>query len=159
MRYLYRAYTLRQDDEQGRVLRDRLLELPIESPDQLAQFAAIDADRGDAKTALAWLDKALEKKPDHGPSLFLRGMLELKSGNASAAEALLRKACKAMPGSFDAHQELGTLLAGSGRPKEALPFLEKALELAVSAAGTRPEAAATLDGLRETLARVRDAAR
>ena len=159
MRYLQRAYVLRPDDDTGRTLRDRLLELPIESPDRMSQFAAIDADRGDEATANAWLEKALGLKPDHGPSLYLEGALALKSGDRDAAEALFRKACEAMPGSFDAHQELGMLLAEAKRPKEALPFLEKALEIAVSAAGTRSEAAAALGRLREILEGVREEAR
>lgn len=159
MPYLFRAYVLRPDSAEGRILRDSLLQLPIEDTDRLARFAAIDADRGDAETAIRWLDKALSKKPDHGPSLYLKGVLVLKSGNRDEAEALFRKACEAMPGSFDAHQELGMLLADEGRSKEALPLLEKALELAESSQGTNPDAAAGLDRLREALARVREAAR
>lgn len=159
MPYLFRAYVLRPSGAEGRLLRDQLLQLPIEDLDRLARFAAVDADRGDAETAILWLDKALEQEPDHGPSLYLKGVLVLKSGDKIEAEALLRKACSAMPGSFDAHQDLGMLLADERRPKEALPFLEKSLELAVSSQGTNPDAAAGLDILRETLARVREAAR
>jgi tetratricopeptide (TPR) repeat protein len=159
MPYLARAYALRSDDANGRVLRERLLELPIEDADRLSRFAAIDADRGDEATALAWLAKALAKKPDHGPSLYLEGVLASKRGDASAAEDFLRRACDAMPASFDAHQELGTLLAGSQRPREAIPYLERALEIAVGAAGSNPDAGSALEALRDELARVREAAR
>ncbi|MFN0007146.1 MAG: tetratricopeptide repeat protein [Planctomycetota bacterium] len=159
MPYLFRAYVLRPDSAEGRVLRDQLLQLPIDDTDRLARFAAIDADRGDPETAIRWLDKALAKQPAHGPSLYLKGVLVLKSGDRDEAETWLRKACDAMPGSFDAHQELGMLLADEGRPKEALPFLEKALELAESSQGTNPDAAAGLDLLREAIVRVREAAR
>jgi hypothetical protein len=89
----------------------------------------------------------------------LKGALLLKSGDVTTAEGLLRRACEVMPASFDAHQDLGMLLANAKRPKEALPFLEKALEIAVAAAGTNPDAEVGLAQLRETLARVRDAAR
>ena len=159
MPYLFRAYSLRPGGAEGRILSERMLELPLEDPDRLSQFAAIDADRGEVQPALAWLEKALAAKPDHGPSLYLKGALLLKSGDATTAEGLLRRACEVMPASFDAHQDLGMLLANAKRPKEALPFLEKALEIAVAAAGTNPDAEVGLAQLRETLARVREAAR
>jgi tetratricopeptide (TPR) repeat protein len=159
MEHLFRAYVLRPENELGQLFRDKLLELPIDDPDRSSHFAAIDVDRGDTSTALRWLDKALSSKPDHGPSLFLKGVLVEKAGEAEEAEDLLRRACDAMPGSFDAHQEFGTLLANLDRPAEALPFLEKALKIAERAAGSNPKAAVSLDRLREALDRAREAAR
>ncbi len=157
--YLVRAYGLRSDDEIGKVLANTLARSPIGDPGTLSDLAAVDADRGDEAEALEWLDRALKRKSDHGPSLYLRAKLLQKRGDSAAAEEGLRRACQAMPGSYDAAWQLGMLLAGQGRGKEALPFLERAFAIATSAAGDKPEARDALERLRATIEQVRSDAK
>jgi Tfp pilus assembly protein PilF len=156
--YLLRAYALRADDTAGRRLRDTLASLPIEDPGVFAHFAAADADRGDLAGALAWLDRALGKNPDHGPSLYLRARILAQRGDLATAELLFRKACEAMPTSFDAHERLGLLLVKAGRGKEAVPFLEKALEIASSSVRDLPGGEHALEDLRKKLDEVKSGA-
>jgi tetratricopeptide (TPR) repeat protein len=51
------------------------------------------------------------------------------SGAPAEAERALREDLQRDPGNFDANHHLGTLLAGSGRAREAIPYLERAGEL------------------------------
>jgi tetratricopeptide (TPR) repeat protein len=157
--YLIRAYDLRSDDEAGRRLKESLVSASIQDPDLLCRLAAADADRGDTVDALDWLDRAIEVKADHGPALYMKAMLLAKGGDAAAVEPLLRRACNAMPGSFDAHEQLGELLARASREKEALPFLERALEIATEASKSMPGAQESLARLREQVERIRAASK
>lgn len=153
--FLLRAYALRSDDTAGKRLRDTLAALPIEDPGVFAHLAASDADRGDFAGALAWLDRGLELSPDHGPSLYMKARFLERRGEPEAAEALLRKACEAMPTSFDAHEQLGLLLANAGRKPEAVPFLEKALAIASSSVRDLQGGERALEALRKKLEDVR----
>lgn len=155
--YLERAYGVRPDDANGKLLHDRLVEMAIDDPDVLARFAAADADRGDKASAGEWLERALARKPDHGPSLYMKGMLLRKSGDDDAAEPLLRRACDAMPGSLEAHLQLGGLLLKQARDAEALPILERALEIATRASPGVEGAETPLAELRATVARLKNA--
>ena len=153
--YLVRAYDLRRDDATGKLLHDRLAAMPIDDPGVFSRLAAADLDRGDEADALAWLDRALEKKADHGPALYLKAVVLQKRGDATGAEALLRKACDAMPGSFDAHMQLGRLLAKASRKAEALPFLDRALDIARHAAQSMPGGKQALDHLRDEIEKLK----
>jgi tetratricopeptide (TPR) repeat protein len=156
--YLLRAYALRPDDAAGHRLHDTLASLPIGDPGLLAHLAASDADRGDLDGALDWLGRALEKDPEHGPSLVLKARILAKRGEVGTAEALLQQACGAMPTSFDAHEQLGLLLANAGRKKEAVPYLERALEIATSSVRSLPGGAHVLAELRKKLDEVKSGA-
>ena len=157
--YLLRAYALRADDAAGHRLRDTLHSLPIEDPGTLAHLAAADADRGDRDGALAWLERALEKNPEHGPSLYLKARMLADRGDLESAETLFRKACEAMPTSFEAHERLGQLLVKAGRGKEAIPFLEKGLEIASASVRDVPGGERAVEELRKKLEEVRTGAR
>jgi tetratricopeptide (TPR) repeat protein len=153
--YLVRAYGLRRDDATGKLLHDSLAAAAIDDPNVLSRLAAADLDRGDEADALAWLDRAIEKKPDHGPALYLKAVVLLKRGDATGAEAMLRKACDAMPGSFDAHMQLGRLLAKASRGAEALPYLERAFEIARKASQGMPGGEQALANLREEIEKLK----
>jgi tetratricopeptide (TPR) repeat protein len=153
--YLVRAYDLRRDDATGKLLHERLAAMQIDDPDVLSRLAAADLDRGDESDALDWLDRAIEKKADYGPALYMKAVVLQKRGDATGAEALLRKACDAMPGSFDAHMQLGRLLAKASRNAEALPFLERALDIARTAAQGMPGGEQALASLREEIEKLK----
>ncbi len=157
--YLLRAYALRADDAAGRRLRDTLLALPIDDAGTLAHLAAADADRGDLDGALAWVGRALDKDPEHGPSLYLKGRLFADRGEVEAAETYFRKACEVMPTSFEAHERLGQLLVKVGRAKEAIPFLEKGIAIAASSVRDLPGGERALEELRKKLEDVKSGAR
>ncbi len=155
--YLVRAYGLRRDDATAKLLHDQLVAMSLTDPDVLSRLATADADRGDETGALEWLDRAIERKADHGPALYMKAMLLEKRGDSKSAEELLRKACAAMPESFDANERLGQLLARASRSAEALPFLERALELASRAAQGIPGGESSLADLRATVDRLKSA--
>jgi tetratricopeptide (TPR) repeat protein len=111
--------------------------------------------RGDEDEALVWIDRALAVKADHGPSLFLKGALAKKRRDLAGAEASWKQACAAMPESFQAQQELGMLLAEQKRAAEALPYLERALEIARRSEGSNPQASQALDSLRGRIERLK----
>jgi tetratricopeptide (TPR) repeat protein len=157
--YLVRAYGLRRDDATGKNLHDQLVAISLTDADVLSRLATADADRGDEADALEWLDRAIERKADHGPALFMKAMLLEKCGDSKSAEELLRKACAAMPESFDANEQLGQLLAKASRNAEAIPFLERALESASRAAQGVPGGEESLADLRATVERLKSAAK
>jgi len=157
--YLTRAYGLRPDDATGELLHQKLVEMSIEDVEVLSRLAATEAARGDVQGAIVWLDRALERRPDHGPSLYLKAMMLLKRGDPSSAEPLLRRACEAMPESFQAAEQLGRLLMQDSRGAEALPFLERALDLASRASRGVPGGEESLAGLRATVERLKREAR
>jgi tetratricopeptide (TPR) repeat protein len=70
-------------------------------------------------------------------------------GNAAAAEVSLRKAIELEPSNPDALHELGVLLAAEQRDAEALPLLERAVELRPEHAGSRRSFARSLQRLGE----------
>jgi len=96
---------------------------------QLGRFSALD---GQPDTARSWFERALQRDGNFGPAHLELGKLYLLEGTPAALqEALLAldRACRLMPDDFEAHYNLGVVLARLGASADALPRLERALAL------------------------------
>ena len=94
------------------------------------QLADLAFDRSPWR-ALLHLRHVLADHPDDETALAMQGFCHARLGNVGAAAAAYRRALKLQPDSPWYNHHLGTLLdAGLGRPREALPWLERAHRLA-----------------------------
>jgi tetratricopeptide (TPR) repeat protein len=92
----------------------------------------------DAKALVGMLDIVMIDVPTPNPALLVRAAyanslahnLEIP-GAAEKADSLFRKLLAVVPSDPEANHLYGTFLAGAGNPREALPYLEKALSLGV----------------------------
>ncbi|MEO7251762.1 MAG: hypothetical protein ABIW30_04050, partial [Arenimonas sp.] len=77
-----------------------------------------------------YLDRALELAPDMGEAHIARADMLAYAGNLSAAEPEFRSGMALAPGYASGNQWYGEFLAGQlGRFNDAMPYLEKAVEL------------------------------
>ena len=93
------------------------------------------------KFANAWM----KQYPQDAAFEFGMSVLELAKGNYSLAETQLRRVVAAYPTNTLALNNLAWVMVQNGKAKDALPFAQRAVQLA-------PEAAALLDTLALTLA-------
>ncbi len=83
---------------------------------------------GRGQDALRELDEALRIDPGFAEAHVARGIvLELAFGKLADAEAEYRKGLSLKPQYPEAHNDLGQLLARTGRAEEALPHFDEAL--------------------------------
>jgi predicted Zn-dependent protease len=109
--------------------------------EQVAQAeAAIVA--ADWKTAQAKLDPWLAAHPIDARALFDAGYVADAQNRLDAAASLYRRAVEANPQSFEAHVELGVLLARQNKFSEARPELAAATKLDPGEAGVAAKARA-----------------
>ena len=92
---------------------------------------AVEALRaGRSQEALKEYDIALEADPDMPEALMGRGLvMEYGFGKLAEAEADYRHALLVRPSYPEAHNNLGQLLAKTGRPTEALAEFDKAIDI------------------------------
>ncbi|MBK9518835.1 MAG: tetratricopeptide repeat protein [Anaeromyxobacter sp.] len=84
--------------------------------------------KGQAQDALREFDTALQSDPDMPEAHLGRGLvLEYAFSKLKDAEAEYRKALAVRPAYPEAHNNLGQLLARTGRPEEALASFDEAL--------------------------------
>lgn len=153
--FLLRAYELRGPGAAGDALRETLRRLEIREPELLWSLGSADAARDDVESAMDWVQRALDAKPDHGPSHVLLGFLLKKKGDVAGAIDAYTKACRELPDGFQPRQALATLLIEQGRFDDALAALEEAYAIAQKAQGENPEAAGALAALRAQIDEVR----
>jgi Flp pilus assembly protein TadD len=106
-----------------------------------AQLAEDDPDR-----ALELLSGVVRVHPEHWPAVLARARLLIRSMRWNDAEAELRRAVRALPGSAEALRELGMVLSKKGLTLEAAEHLRRVTEL-------RPESTADWYYLGEALNR------
>ncbi len=107
------------------------------------KFAGVDFQREDFEAARFWVDLALTSDPGHGGALHLDGVLARQAGEPERALGAFYAAAQEIPDSFQIYHDLGYLLLELGHPFEAVPNLERALEL-VPETPNSPAAAARL---------------
>ncbi|HEY1932548.1 MAG TPA: sulfotransferase [Acetobacteraceae bacterium] len=93
---------------------------------EFAQALALHRQGRTVDAACAY-EQILRDQPAHVEALVHLGALHLGQGNASAAEALLRRAVAAAPDSAEAHANLAAALQSLGRHAEAARHYEQAL--------------------------------
>src|SRR5215470_13396427 len=79
--------------------------------------------------AEALYNKVLQRVPDHGVTLNLRGTIALARGQHEHAVQLISRALSVMPESAEAHLNLGGALRGLGRLDEAAASCRRAIAL------------------------------
>ena len=102
----------------------------------------VAARRGDHDQAIVQCDRALERDPDHVPSLELRAQLARLKGDATGEERLLARYAALLPMDPGARVRLGELAQAAGRVEDARRQLMRAYELE-----PRPNIAAKLADL------------
>jgi predicted Zn-dependent protease len=98
--------------------------------------------KSDWKTAETRLETWLAAHPVDARALFDAGYVADAQNRLDAATGLYRRAVEANPQSFEAHVELGLLLARQGKPAEARPELAAATALDAGLAGAAAKARA-----------------
>jgi Flp pilus assembly protein TadD len=89
--------------------------------------------RGRYETAAGLFEVLVRDQPASGQSHYMLGLSAWKSGNRGRAEEALVRAVELDEGSVKARTNLSRVLLEQGRPADALPHLESALELAPEA--------------------------
>lgn len=107
---------------------------------------AVAAMRGDHATAIGFLDKALDRDPDHLPSIETRANLARLAGDRATEERLLTRAASLEPLDAGTRLRLGELAQTAGRLEDAMRHCLRAYELE-----PRPTTAQQLAGLARLL--------
>jgi tetratricopeptide (TPR) repeat protein len=102
----------------------------------LSNLAAAQVDSGNYAAAEKNVDEALKiqiGRKSFAPAMTVKGILQSKQGDTNGAEAMFKEALKSIDknnpaGAAAANYAMGELLRGTTRYKEAVPYLEKALE-------------------------------
>jgi predicted Zn-dependent protease len=105
-------------------------------------FAEASIAKSDWKAAETALDPWLAAHPTDARALFDAGYVADAQNRLDDAAALYQRAVAADPQSFEAHVELGLLLARQGKPTEARPELAAATKLDPGAIGPGAKAQA-----------------
>jgi predicted Zn-dependent protease len=114
---------------------------PLSVSDEVAQAEAAIV-KADWKAAEARLDPWLAAHPGDARALFDAGYVADAQNRLEAAAGFYRRAVEANPQSFEAHAELGMLLARQGKLSDARMELTKATELDPGEAGAGAKARA-----------------
>jgi tetratricopeptide (TPR) repeat protein len=104
--------------------------------------AVVAAQRGDHAQAISFCERALERDPDHEPSIQLRAQLARLKGDTLGEERLLARYVALQPMDAEARVRLGELAQAAGRMEDARRQLMRAYELE-----PRPSTAAQLADL------------
>ena len=148
--YLVRAYTLAAP-EFREPLRRNLLQLEVEEPGELVELARADHDRGEWDPARLFVDRLLALQPTHFEGLLLSARVARHAEDVERALADYRAALARAPDSFTVLSELGPYLFELGRPDEARPLLDRALELGPPSAWPPDLRESSLGNLRRLL--------
>ncbi|TSC22695.1 tetratricopeptide repeat protein [Corallococcus sp. Z5C101001] len=97
----------------------------------LAALASLQLERGDFAAARGTLARAAPEERAQWGLRWVSTLLDVATG-APSSEALLRQCWADQPERAEVAFAFGDFLAAAGRPKEALPLLERALALAPS---------------------------
>ena len=130
--FLAMAHIESGDTQEARRLLSRAHEAWPEDAQIMYHLGVVSDRTGNTDTAILWFERALAIDGKYGEAHLGRGKALVKKGTAEAIEkAILAfdQACRAMPGDFESHYNLGVLLLQTGNPQDALPRLERALQI------------------------------
>jgi tetratricopeptide (TPR) repeat protein len=98
------------------------------------QFGATLEQKGDYSEAVKYLEKSLELDPDFAPSANHLGYMWAERGeNLERAKELIARALKAEPESEAYLDSMAWVLFKLGQPREALPYMLRAVKIAEDA--------------------------
>lgn len=92
-------------------------------------LSVVAARRGDHAQAMLYADRALERDPEHVPSIELRAQLARLKGDAAGEERLLARLVALQPQDAGARARLGELAFAAGRLEDATRQFMRAFEL------------------------------
>ena len=119
-------------------------------------IAAIEYDRGAYNESLRFANRALVLDAKHGPAHYLVAQLLARGGELEASLDHFRTACVNLPDEFQVHADCGVALSSYGKPDEARPYLERALELLPTQGFEAGHRDASEQRLREALDGIRE---
>ena len=108
---------------------ESVLEIDPDSVEARSMLAKIAYSKGDLAGARKWIAEALEKDDAVAESHYLNALFATKSGDRVRGESAARRSLELMPGSPDGWILLGSLLADTARPAEAVDCYLKAAAL------------------------------
>lgn len=115
-----------RDYERARQLLLRAVRLSPDDPEIAFRFGATCEALGDRGAAATAYGRTMVLAPAGWQTWFLIGRQHRQLGRGDVARAAYRKALEAEPDQPDVLAEMGSLLWETGRPEEALPYLEAA---------------------------------
>jgi tetratricopeptide (TPR) repeat protein len=124
-----------RDYERARQLLERAAGLDPNDPDIAFRLGAACDALGDRTAAAAAYGRTMALAPAGWQTWFLIGRQHRQLGRAEVAQAAYRRALAIIPDQPDVLAELGSLLLEIGRPQEALPYLEAAVQATRTDAG------------------------
>ncbi|CAG9466236.1 unnamed protein product [Pedinophyceae sp. YPF-701] len=98
------------------------------TPSLLSGWGGLEQSRRHSARAARLYEAALQRDPEHLPSLMGLGVVESKAGNHAAAEAHYRRALEVSPGNVRIRCALAQGLRAAGRTAEARRELDGVLE-------------------------------
>ncbi|MEM8930602.1 MAG: tetratricopeptide repeat protein [Acidobacteriota bacterium] len=114
----------------------RLLGMLPEHPQIYRYWGLARAGQGQADTAIALVERAVELDPTSHESVFNLGVLLSSAGRPADAEPHLRRAITLRPHAAPAHRHLGQVLLALDRPDEAETAFRQALAAEPSDGGS-----------------------
>jgi len=152
---LIRAYGLRAPDKVGRSLHEQLVTLSENDPQLALHLADTEYRKSRFEGTIEWAERVLTVAPDHGAALFLRGSSHARMRRPEVGVEDLRRAVEALPDSHEVQLELAETLMELGLDAEALPHLERALELPSRVQREASLERAVRGGIRKQMQRIR----
>jgi len=113
-----------------------------EDAEIMYQLGVLAASQGNLDNALLWFERALGVDGKFGLAYLQRGKVLVQKGSLPEIRRAidsLDRACRLMPGNFEAHYNLAVLLVQDENLVDALPRLERALEIEPDWPGLRAE--------------------
>lgn len=133
----------------GNPVSQHELSIPPKAKQSFDKGLQLVVERSDYRAALAEFSKAIEKYPSYYEAYAAMGLAQEKIGDASAAEASLRKSVELSEQKYpQALIDLASFLNGRHRFSEAEPFVRTAAALDTSSWRAQYELATALAGQR-----------
>lgn len=130
--YLIYDYNYDRSEEnvdRAKTLLGRAIEIDPDNHQAFVTMGLIQTSyEWDWEGAARSFEKALQFSPNSADTLHRRGLLSLKLGDFSAAEADLRRAVELEPASVGVNMNLGVVLYFSGKNQDAMRHFREAIE-------------------------------
>ncbi|HMO80699.1 MAG TPA: winged helix-turn-helix domain-containing protein [Pyrinomonadaceae bacterium] len=129
LKYDYNYDLSEENVDRAKTFLERAIEIDPENYQAFVTMGLIQTTyEWDWEAAARSFEKAFELSPDLADAFHRRGMLRLKLGDFSAAEADLRRAVELEPASVGVNMNLGVVLYFSGKNQDAMRHFREAID-------------------------------
>lgn len=128
MNYLSQTYAAMDDMDKATEYILKAITVQPESPAHKQLYATYLMRQGKNEEAIPFIDEALEKQPID-VMYILRGQVDYNLGNIESAQGFFEKALELDPNNPLANHMEGLVLYRQARFEDAIPHIEKALEI------------------------------